>query len=56
MTQEVEAAIVKFEAKKHKHRLESFVCKVLKQKLKMEVDLVFKLGKEKMALQGIDIN
>ena len=56
MTQEVEAAIGKFKAKKHKHRLESFFCKVLKQKLKMEVDLVFKLGKEKRAFQGIDIN
>jgi hypothetical protein len=48
--EEVQAAVVPFDSKKHKHRLQSMVCKVLKKKQKMDLAGLFELTKLKMGL------
>lgn len=54
--EEENAAVIKFDSRKHKHRLQSFVCKALKQKICIPTNDLFDAGKAKMGLQGLELD
>lgn len=53
--EEVNNAIVRFEPRKHKHRLQAFICKVMKAKGRMDSGLLLAQSQKKMLAQGLEL-